>query len=49
MIRIGSQRLLAASVTGPTLIPRVSATVEIEMAARNTGNAQMTSSVRDRI
>ena len=49
MMRIGSQRLPALSVTGPIGMPLVSATVEIEIAARKTGKAQMTSRMRDRI
>ena len=41
--------LPALSVTGPMGMPLVSATVEIEIAARKTGKAQITSRMRDRI
>ena len=49
MMMIGSQMLPALSVTGPMGMPLVSATVEIEIAARKTGKAQITSRMRERI
>src|SRR5260370_25325484 len=50
MIAVGSQRLAALTCTGPTWIPperAVSSSVEIEIASRKTGNAQMMSMIRD--
>ena len=41
--------MFALSVTGPIGMPLVSATVEIEIAARKTGKAQMMSRMRERI
>src|SRR5229473_3863804 len=49
MITVGSQRLVGLTWTGPTWKPLewVSSSVEIEIASRYTGNAQMMSMIRD--